>query len=96
MTAPLSCRVGMAPCLRANIYPPSGFVITLGDTPPPRAEFLDISGFAQFAYRDWRAGISMKLPLMSIYTAFPGDYRTRAQTLADLAANKAYEAGLRP
>jgi hypothetical protein len=72
-------------------FPPFGFVMTLGETPPPQAHFCDISGFAQFGYRDWRAGISMKLPLMPIYTLFPGDYRTRTQTLADLAANRAYE-----
>jgi len=39
-------------------------------------------------------GISMKLPLMPIYTVFPGDYRTRAQTMADFAANKEFEAQL--
>lgn len=37
-------------------------------------------------------GISMKLPLMPIYTVFPGDYRTRAQTMADFAGNKEFEA----
>jgi hypothetical protein len=26
----------------------------------------------------------MQLPLMPIYTGFPGDYRTRDQTIADL------------
>jgi hypothetical protein len=75
-------------------FPPFGFVMTLGDTPPPRPDLVNISGFAQYAYRDWRTGISMKLPVMSIYTGFPGDYRTRQQTLADFAANKAYEASL--
>jgi hypothetical protein len=74
-------------------FAPFGFVMTLSETAPPQPNFLDISGFAKFGYRDWRAGISMKLPLMPIYTAFPGDYRTRTQTLNDLAANKAYEAG---
>jgi hypothetical protein len=76
-------------------FAPFGFVMALGDTPSPDARFMEIGGFSQFGYRDWRAGISMKLPLMPIYTVFPGDYRTRSQTLADLAANKAYEAGLK-
>jgi hypothetical protein len=76
-------------------YAPFGFVMALGDTPSPDARFVDIGGFSQFGYRDWRTGISMKLPLMSIYTGFPGDYRTRSQTLADLAANQAYEAALK-
>ncbi len=36
----------------------------------------------------------MKLSLIPIYTVFPGDYRTRAQTMADFAASKEYEAQL--
>jgi hypothetical protein len=48
-----------------------------------------------FGYRDWRTRISMKLPLMPIYMMFPGHYRTRAQTMADFAANKEIESGLR-
>jgi hypothetical protein len=51
---------------------------------PPQPGFCEISGFSQFEYRDWRCGITMRLPLMPIYTAFPGDYRTRSQTIADL------------
>ena len=76
-------------------FPPFGFVMTLGNTPPPDPRFLDISGFTAFEYRDWRAGITMRLPLMPIYTGFPGDYRTREQTLADVAANTLLEAQLR-
>ncbi|GMO93612.1 hypothetical protein [Bradyrhizobium sp. TM239] len=76
-------------------FAPFGFVMTLGDTPAPQRDLVDISGFAQYGYRDWRTGISIKLPVMPIYTGFPGDYRTRGQTLADYAANKAYEATLK-
>lgn len=72
-------------------HPPFGFVLALGNSPPPDPTLCDISGFSQFEYRDWRAGISMKLPVKSIYTAFPGDYRTREQTLIDVEENKRYE-----
>ena len=75
-------------------FAPFGFVMALGDTPAPDARFVDIGSFSQFGYRDWRMGISMKLPLMPIYTVFPGDYRTRTQTMADFAANKEFEAQL--
>lgn len=68
-------------------FPPFGFVMTLGDTPPPTGSFCEISGFSQFDYGDWRTGISMRLPLMPIYTGFPGDYRTREQTITDLQQN---------
>jgi hypothetical protein len=64
-------------------YPPFGFVMTLNST-PPLPDFCDISGFSNFAYRDWRCGITMRLPLMPVYTAFPGDYRTRNETLEQM------------
>jgi hypothetical protein len=71
--------------------PPFGFVMTLGDSKPPEGGLCEISSFSQFEYRDWRAALSMRLPIMPIYTGFPGDYRTREQTLKDHAVNKAYE-----
>jgi hypothetical protein len=58
-------------------FSPSGFVKTLCDTIPPNAGFAEISEFSRFEYNVWRAGISMRLPLMPIFTGFPGDYRTR-------------------
>jgi hypothetical protein len=72
-------------------FPPFGFVMTLGNTSPPEFRFHEISGFSQFEYNAWRPGISMRLPLMSIYTPFPGDYRTRAETLADFEDSKRWE-----
>jgi hypothetical protein len=69
-------------------FPPFGFVMTHGNHPPPAYHFSEISGFAKFHYSDWRCGITMRLPLMPIYTAFPGDYRNRAQTLRDFEENK--------
>jgi hypothetical protein len=69
-------------------FPPFGFVLTL-NSDPPQTGFCEISSFSQFEYRDWRCGITMRLPLMPIYTGLPGDYRTREQTLADAARNAA-------
>jgi hypothetical protein len=64
-------------------FPPFGFVMTLGNTPPPQPDFCDISGFSKFEYNDWRAGITMTMPLKAIYTGYPGDYRPRAQVIAE-------------
>ena len=64
-------------------FPPFGFMMTPNGGPALDPSFCEISSFSQFEYNDWRGGISMKLPVMPIYTAFPGDYRTREQTLAD-------------
>lgn len=69
-------------------FPPFGFVMALGSHKSPDPRLEDISGFSAFEYKDWRVGISMRLPIMPIYTAYPGDYRTREQTLSDADANK--------
>lgn len=76
-------------------FPPFGFVMTFADHAPPQPDFCDISGFSRFGYKEWRAGITMKLPLMPIYTPYPGDYRTRAQTFADFEQNMRAERELR-
>jgi hypothetical protein len=70
-------------------FPPFGLVLTFDGIPPTEAGFCEISGFSRFNYMDWRDGITMKLPLMPIYTGFPGDYRTRDKTLADFQENRA-------
>jgi hypothetical protein len=64
-------------------FPPFGFVMTMDNSPPPQSGFCEISSFSKFGYRDWRTGITMKLPLMPIYTLYPGDYRIREETLAE-------------
>lgn len=66
-------------------FPPFGFVLTMNSI-PPRSDFCDISGFSKFEYSDWRPGIRMRMPLLPIYTGFPGDYRTRKETLVQAAA----------
>jgi hypothetical protein len=76
-------------------FPPFGFMMTMDSPPPPGSDFFDISSFCEFEYRDFRFGISMKLPLMPIYTGFPGDYRTREQTIADYERNMQIEAQIR-
>jgi hypothetical protein len=73
-------------------FPPFGFVMTVAGSPPPRDDLFDITWFSEFAYRDWRDIVQLRLPVKSIYTGFPGDYRTRAQTLADVSENSRLEA----
>lgn len=64
-------------------YPPFGFVMTL-DSPTPDARLCDITEFSYFAYNDWRT-LSMNLPVMPIYTFYPGDYRSREQVQCEVA-----------
>jgi hypothetical protein len=80
-------------------FPPFGFIMTVDNSPPPESGFCEISDFSKFDYhRDTSVRISMKLPLMPIYTLFPGDYRTRDATLADAAESERRwrEAGMPP
>jgi len=69
-------------------FPPFGFVMTFDNSPPPQSGFCEISSFSKFDYRDWRMGITMKLPLMPIYTMYPGDYRTREEAMAEAAESE--------
>jgi hypothetical protein len=80
-------------------FPPFGFVMTFQNSPPPEAGFCEISSFSKFDYhRDTGMTITMKFPLMPIYTLYPGDYRTRDATLADAAESERRwrEAGMPP
>lgn len=62
-------------------FPPFGFVMTMGNSPPPQSGFCEISSFSKFDYRDCRS-FTMRMPLMPIYTMYPGDYRTREEAMA--------------
>jgi hypothetical protein len=76
-------------------FPPFGFALASTRHLPPEANFCDITEFSQFEYRDWRWGVTMKLPFMPVYTGFPGDYRTRDQAIADFEQSRCPEAKLR-
>lgn len=62
-------------------FPPFGFAMTL-DSYCPDNRLLDITGFSTFDYNDKRT-LRMRLPVLPIYTGFPGDYRAREQVLED-------------
>ncbi len=76
-------------------FPPFGFIMTFAGQEPPESGFCEISGLAAFNYKDWRTCVTMRLPVMPIYTGFPGDYRTREQTIADYERNIASKAAAR-
>lgn len=65
-------------------FPPFGFLMTI-DCLWPDQRLCDISAFANFDYKDWVCGLTMRLPIMPIYTAYPGDYRSRAEVLTQAA-----------
>ena len=69
-------------------FPPFGFLLTIDCTWPDKS-LADISGFANFDYTDWVCGLTMRLPIMPIYTAYPGDYRSREDVLRQAAETSA-------
>jgi len=67
--------------LSETTFPPFGFVMTFG-SPPPDDRLTDITYFAEYQYKDTRT-LWLKLPVLPIYTHFPGDYRSREKVLKD-------------
>jgi hypothetical protein len=67
-------------------FPPMGYVMAF-DSEPADNRLVDISFFAKYHYTDWKH-ISLRLPVLSVYTYFPGDYRNREQVLREVEANQ--------
>jgi hypothetical protein len=67
-------------------FPPFGYVLSLkGESPDDR--LVDISWFARFLYDDW-GHFTMRLPVLDVFTPFPGDYRDRQTVLREAARNR--------
>ena len=56
-------------------FPPMGYLMTI-DSDPPDPRLIDISLFGKYQFSD-RRSISLKLPVLPVYTFVPGDYRNR-------------------
>lgn len=65
-------------------FRPFTYVLTL-DSPPPDDRLVDLSHFATYAYNDW-CDVALRLPILSVYTFFPGDFRDRAEAASEARA----------
>ena len=65
---------------------PLGYVMTFGSERPDN-RLVDISFFAKSHYDDYTS-IALRLPVLPVYTYFPGDYRNLEQINQDAAANQ--------
>ena len=65
---------------------PLGYVMTFGSKVPDD-RLADISFFAKYRYDDYTS-IPLRLPVLSVYSKFPVDYRSREQIHRDAKANK--------
>jgi hypothetical protein len=67
-------------------YVPFGYIMTL-ESRVPDDRPIDISIFANYRYNDWKE-FSLQLPVLPVYTYFPGDYRNRDEVLETAAEEK--------
>jgi len=65
-------------------YPPFALIMTF-DSACPNSRMVDISFLARSSYDAVRE-LDLQLPVLSVYTPFPGDYRSRREVKAEMAA----------
>ncbi len=58
---------------------PLGYVMTF-ESEVPDDRPVDITFFANYRYDDWKE-FSCRIPVLNVYTYFPGDYRSRKEVL---------------
>jgi len=68
-------------------FVPFGYLMTF-DSQAPDKRLCDITDFNKFSYDDWQE-IHARLPILPIYTYFPGDYRDKATVLREAQESRA-------
>jgi hypothetical protein len=68
-------------------FPPLSYIMDLNGQPPER-EMFDISFFAHSSFNDFRT-LHLPMPVLSVYTHLPGDYRSGDEAWADRRRNEA-------
>jgi hypothetical protein len=85
---------GDAVILSEVTFPPFGFVLCLG-SPAPDARLIDITFFAKCGYHEAR-DVFLRLPVLPVYSHYPGDYRSREAVLEQVSRSLAAGSGMRP
>lgn len=62
-------------------FRPFSYILSI-KSPPPEHPLLDISFFAQYGYDDFTT-LQLPIPVLSVYTPFPGDFRSREAVLRE-------------
>ena len=89
VTGALNIATGRIRVTSEIAFPPMGYLMTF-DSPPPDARLVDISFMAKYQYNDWKH-ISLRLPVLPVYTYLPEDYRDRDTVRREAAENYASE-----
>jgi len=66
-------------------FPPFTYVMT-HESEPPDQRLVDISHFGERGFQEW-VDVPLALPILPVYTFFPGDYRDSAHVKRDYVAN---------
>ena len=69
------------------VFVPFGYLMSF-DSTPPDDRLCEITGFNRFSYDDWHE-INLRLPVLPIYTYFPGDYRDKATVMRQVEMSRA-------
>lgn len=76
-------ETGAVTVLSEVTFPPHGYVLCLGSRPPDERLF-DITAFATSSF-DERREVHLRLPILPVNTAFPGDYRSVDEVMREAA-----------
>lgn len=73
-------------------FPPFSYILSF-NSPPPEHPMLDISFFAKYGYQDFTT-LELPIPVLSVYTPFPGDFRSRDTVLQEASASASRSPGV--
>jgi len=74
-SASLSSGTSTIRVMSEAAFPPLGFLLAFSSEPPDD-RLVDLSFMAKYHYND-RKDLVFRLPVLPVYTGFPGDYRDR-------------------
>jgi hypothetical protein len=67
-------------------FPPLGYVLCLSG-PPPDDRLIEVTHFARYLYDEFRH-LPLRVPVLPVFTYFPGDYRDRETVLREARDNQ--------
>ncbi len=86
VTGTLNIASGTARVLSEVTLSPLGYVLSLNSAPPDN-RLVEFTFMARYHYNDWKH-ISLRLPVLPVFTYVPGDYRDRKTVLEEATQNQ--------
>jgi hypothetical protein len=82
----LNTTSGQIRVLSEISFPPIGYVMCLSSEPPD-TRLVDITFFSRYLYNDFGT-VSLRMPVLPVFTYFPGDFRDQQTTLKERDINR--------